>query len=149
MKELWAIDPGTHCGLAIFNAENGQLIECEKIEYGPLIDRLDAIQTNQVTRFVVEEFISRGRVTQGSRNEASQVIGAITLVARRLGVAVVKQNPSDRLIGAKWTQVKVPKGHMPDDMSAYLHGSFYLIKNNIKPTALERSRNGNRSKPVL
>lgn len=141
MKELWAIDPGQHNGLARFEAETGKLIEAIRIEYADLESRLSAVERNLVVRFVVEEFISRGDVTRGSRNEASKIIGIIDFVARQHGIPVTKQRPSDRLIAAKWTQVKVPKGHMPDDMSAYLHGSFYLIKNNIKPTALERQRN--------
>lgn len=141
MKELWAIDPGKHNGLARFVAETGKLNECVALEYEDLERRLRDIERGTVSRFVVEEFISRGAITKGSRNEASKVIGIVDFIARGLGIPVTKQRPGDRLIAAKWTQLKIPKGHMPDDMSAYLHGCFYLIKNNIKPTALERSRN--------
>lgn len=90
--------------------------------------------------WVIEEYRVRNSKFnhENSKVDTIQVIGDLKGVARRQGIRIVEQRAQDRLIGAKWARVQVPKGHMPDEMSAYLHGYYYLRRNNlIKSKLLE------------
>ena len=53
-------------------------------------------------------------------------------------IRYVEQQPDARLMGAKYAQYVVSKGHMADDISAWLHGVFYLKQIGQLETALER-----------
>lgn len=66
---------------------------------------------------------------QWSEVETSQVIGALKYAAYRMNNSdVVMQEPAILAMGRKWCDFKVPKGHIPDDISAYIHGLHYMMK---------------------
>lgn len=137
VSELWAIDPGKHCGLSRFNWETGEHIISVRIDDYNLLT-LIGDSGDLIARFVIEDFISRGGITKGSRNEASQIIGAVKLFARGRGIQVIRQAPGDRFIGAKFAGVKLPKGHTPDEKSSYCHGVKYLRSQGKFKTILEK-----------
>lgn len=100
------------------------------------------LNENQRHTFVIENFRidpnnvanrnPRGRSSamfQWSEVETSQVIGALRYAAFRMNQSdVVMQEPGILAMGRKWCDFKVPKGHIPDDVSAYIHGLHYMMK---------------------
>jgi hypothetical protein len=61
-----------------------------------------------------------------------RVIGACEMYAQWQGAQFVTQEPKDVLpMGVKWCDFKVPKGHLPDDISAYIHGVHFMRKRNM------------------
>lgn len=69
---------------------------------------------------------------QWSEVETSQVIGALKYAAYRMNQShVVTQEPGILAMGRKWCDFKVPQGHIPDDISAYIHGVHYMIKTGL------------------
>lgn len=144
MSELWAIDPGKHCGLSVFDWVSGTHLKSIKLEDYVLLNMLtQEANIGRIECIVIEDFISRGGITRGSRNEASQIIGAVKLSARGNSISVIRQEPGVRTTAAKWAGVRVPKGHMPDEMSSYLHGVYYLRKQGKFKTVLERKMKSN------
>lgn len=81
--------------------------------------------------FVIENFRVdshiRGAMFQWSEMLTSQMIGRIKLCAEWLEAPVYMQEPSNVLpMGRKWAPFKVPKGHIPDDKSAWIHGVHWM-----------------------
>jgi hypothetical protein len=58
---------------------------------------------------------------------ASQVIGAIKLYGKITGAKLVEQSVDGLYIGARHANIKLPKGHVKDDVSAYCHGVYYHV----------------------
>ncbi|WP_230687625.1 hypothetical protein, partial [Streptococcus pneumoniae] len=74
----------------------------------------------------------------GSRGPAQQSIGILQAHAQKHRKKVWLQPANILTIAAKLTQVKMPSNHsMSHQVSAYLHGSYFLIKRHIKKTQLE------------
>lgn len=144
MSLLLAFDPGKSTGVAIFTWPTGELKIKTSMPYDKLTAFIADIPIN-VAAIVVEDYIIRPGVgNRGhARGEAMRVIGQLEAASYRLGCTLVKQRPEVRLIAAKWSGIKVPKGHMPDDMSAELHGIYYLRQQGKYTTALERERHAN------
>lgn len=70
----------------------------------------------------------------GSVHEEIQVIGMIKLFAAELEVPLVVSSPNNLKIAAMWSGTKIPaKGHIPNPISAYLHGYHYLHTTGIIP----------------
>lgn len=68
---------------------------------------------------------------QGSRVPAAKVIGDIEGFCRRNEIQVVLIPPNVKKTAAKWAGIKIPRGHMPDKMAAYLIGIWYLRTHNL------------------
>ena len=80
---------------------------------------------------------------QGDKVHTAQVIGLIKGFCRTLKIPFTEQPARVRTVAALWSGTKVPRGHMPDYMSAYLHGYFWLHKNGfIPPRVLDENDNG-------
>lgn len=139
---LIAIDPGgKRNGLATFTmTENASALNSQVIlSYNNMLAYLDSLtKENCIAHIVIEDFIIRPGKNHGSRGETIKIIANAESTARRLGINITKQRPENRLIGAKWSGTTVPKSHMPDDMSAYLHGIFWLRQYGKYTTKLER-----------
>ena len=143
MSLLLSFDPGKRTGFAIFTWETGKLHSKTILEYDELTTVLITLTPKHPPQvIVVEDYIIRpGAANRGhARGEAMRVIGQLEGVAARLGCSLIKQRPEIRLVAAKWAGYKVPRGHMPDDMSAELHGIYYLRQQGKYTTALERTR---------
>lgn len=77
---------------------------------------------------------------QGSKVYTIQVIGQIKAFARRHKILLVEQRREYRKTGLLWAGITIPKGHMPNWMSAYGHGYYYLRKNNLVPSRVLQER---------
>lgn len=132
---LLSIDPGKNIGFARWS-EAGTLLETGIWTFDEMVEYLDREQRG-ISWIVYEDFImyahmANGRQT-GSRFEASQAIGAIRSIAKRAKIKLTRQAAGILTVSALHAGVKVPKGHMPDDMSAMLHGHYYLMGLKIRP----------------
>lgn len=130
---ILSIDPGVHIGWAKWS-EAGTLIDSGVWEFDELVEFLS--NEGGITRVVYEDFIlyahmANGRQT-GSRFESSQVIGAIKQFAKRK-VPLTRQPAHILRVSAMHAGVKFPKGHVPDRMSAMLHGHYYFMGIKLQP----------------
>lgn len=88
----------------------------------------------RVNEVVVENFVNNLKSRGGQTNGASEVIGAIEILATQAGVPFFRQSPSILPIAMKFAQyelpvnprTKKPVSHLPHQDSAYLHGYYYL-----------------------
>lgn len=140
-----AVDPGKGSkrtiGVFAWNStpepvHQAQYTREEFDEYRDLLERLHRLPSV----IIIERYVQFGHVPhKGSKHETSQVIGAVKDFARRHGIRLVEQSSSILPTASLWSGVKLPKGHLPDWKSAYLHGYYYLSRQNlIKPRVLER-----------
>lgn len=86
--------------------------------------------------FVCENFRMdskiRGAVFQWSELLTSQQIGRVKLAAKWCGAKVIMQEPKDVWPGARrWAPFPLPKGHPPDDKSAFCHGALFMMNNHM------------------
>lgn len=146
MSLLLSFDPGKRTGWAAFHyGDNNGCYAKGIFSYEELTDFVNMLSGQvRIEAIVVEDYVIRPGVgNRGhARGEAMRVIGQLEGMAARLGIKLIKQRPENRLIAAKWAGVTIPKSHMPDDMSAELHGIYYLRQQGKYTTALERMRNG-------
>lgn len=117
---------------------------CRIIQGSQVYDMLELAETllqpGQTHTFVIENFRVdsevRGAMFQWSDMETSQMIGALKYAARRMNNSeVVVQEPGVVLGAAKrWAPFKWPKGHLPDDKSAYCHLAYWAMKRGLIDT---------------
>lgn len=117
---------------------------CRIIQGSQVYDMLELAETllqpGQTHTFVIENFRVdsevRGAVFQWDDMETSQMIGALKYAARRMNNSeVVVQEPGAVLGAAKrWAPFKWPKGHLPDDKSAYCHLAYWAMKRGLIDT---------------
>lgn len=106
------------------------------------------LQPGQTHTFVIENFRVdskvRGAVFQWSDMATSRMIGALQYAAYRMNNSkVVMQEPGVVLGAAKrWAPFNWPKGHLPDDKSAYCHLAYYAMKRGLIDTTDDILRNG-------
>ena len=137
-----AIDPGGTCGWAAFD-EAGILIGMGKIKGHD--EFLDWLEDQTPKEYIVERYRNRigGRgaaVHAFSENNTSQVIGAIKRVAKKRGIIVNLQDPSPglsfglRFLGIYTKYYSGTKNikHVPDDISALAHGTYFLRRAGIQ-----------------
>lgn len=128
--KIVAFDPGSKSiGVAVWD-EAYNPVGMDTVNQNELDVMLPKLEAD---KWVLEEYRVRNHKFnhQNSKVETIQVIGDIKGYARRHGIEVVEQ-PSHILgTAAKWARVTLPSGHTPDHMSAYLHGFYYLRKNNL------------------
>jgi len=144
IKYILAVDPGKRNGLAIFQDEKDGLLQCNwAATVEGLIDYLHgAMQRMSLSVIVAEDFIIAPGKNNGSRGEAMQVIGILKFAAKLFDIPLVLQRPELRLHAAKWAGETIPKGHMPDEQSARLHGIYYMRSQGKFTTVLEREKHG-------
>lgn len=99
--------------------------------------------------FIIEQYTPYGHINHtGNKLLTAQRIGDIKGYARRNNIQVVEQKADILKIASMWAQYRITynkrgkKQHIPDYISAYLHGYYYLYnKGLIKPKVLERLEN--------
>lgn len=130
-----SFDPGKTTGIALWNEKGATL---GTFEYS--IPRVEKFLQNEIPPtvkvLIVEEYRLYGSLAlaqTGSKLETVQVIGMIKLAGSWLKIPVVEQRSDIKINTAKWAGIKVPKGHMPDWMAAFLHGYHYLHQKGIIP----------------
>lgn len=124
---LLSVDPGDHVGYALW--EDWECYENGVMYRGDFLQTIADGHFDGVTDIVAEDFrLFKKRAAQqvGSRMPASYVLGALELFARQKGLWLTKQEPSILSTAALHAGIKMPAGHCPDDLSAYLHGGYYL-----------------------
>jgi hypothetical protein len=133
---IWSIDPGETVGMAVWS-EGGKFSVKKKHDYEDFLLILASSLNANVSTFVIEQWaFSPGKTQGGNKMVSSQVIGAIKLFALLIGAEVIFQDPRILKISALHTGTPIPKnGHFDDDVSAYLHGHYYFVVNDIiKPS---------------
>jgi hypothetical protein len=133
------MDPGLRNGYAIMGP-GGSLEAKGSILLEDLPEFLSQLP-GEFTVAVVEDFkLFRSKAIQqsGKTMQASEAIGILTGWAKTHSVRLVRQPPEAYHLGAKYVQYKLPRGHTPDDISAWLHGIYYLKSINQLTTPLER-----------
>ena len=132
-----AIDPGKTTGYAYFDEEGKLLMSGKVTGEDTFLDQLELLVPN-IKVIIMEAYRNRpGKANvhnNWSKNETSQHIGAIKRIARKAGIEVVEQEPSPCLaIGLKFIGMgeKYAGKHVPDDISAQAHGTYYLRQKKI------------------
>lgn len=139
MNKYISFDPGHLTGVATWD-EEGKLTNIPiELNENDLDSFLKCLENNIPHTFIYEEWtLWKDRNRQFDKLLTVQVIGQLKSFARRYDIILIKQKPQDRLIAAKWAGVKIPKGHMPNPLSAYLHGYYYLHLQGLIPSRLIR-----------
>lgn len=142
---ILAIDPGSkNVGYALYEheskAENATLLRQGIVHYDSLVDFLGTM--GYVTHLVYEIYRIRpgGRQNVGSDAKVIQAIGKLDMWSATLGIPSYTQEPSILPMAAKIAGYTLPRGHLRDDMSAVLHGAFWLRKRGWYVSALEREK---------
>lgn len=127
-------DPGiinkASTGIVIWD-KNGKVRHTNELDLDNLQRFLDWIEddTNKPLKIITEEFrLYQNKALQqsGSKLETVQIIGVLRRVAYRIPCEFVEVRADAKDVAAMWSQTKVPKGHMPNWMSAYLVGYYHL-----------------------
>jgi hypothetical protein len=119
----------------------GKVLDKGVVELSDLPTLLATLSGYPVFTIVCEGFRLFRRLADrqsGSTIPAAQGIGIVKGYCAIEKVHYVEQQPDARLMGAKYAQYVVRKGHMADDISAWLHGVFYLKQIGQLETVLER-----------
>ena len=122
---VMSVDPGDkRVGWAIWS-EKGELRAKGVSDPDTFLSML--IQNGGLSAIVTEDWrLRKERQKAGRPMLSSEVIGMLRYHAKATGCELVRQNPGILRITALHADVKLPKGHIPDDVSAYLHGYWYF-----------------------
>lgn len=129
---LVSVDPGETTGIAVW--EGSKSVETFKLSFEEALAYFGSLLFSDEPPEVIvyEDFrlysahSHDGRM-QGNRFETSQVIGMVKLVGKVLGVELASQGANILRLAAMHSGRKIPaKGHIDDELSAYLHGFYYL-----------------------
>lgn len=129
-----SIDPGKTTGWARFD-EQGEPIAFGKIT-GPdkFLDWLE--DQSDVSVYIIEEYRNRPgtKVNVWSTGPTQQHIGAIKRIAHKRNITIHMQEASQLSIGLRFIGMhRQYKGkHVPDDVSALAHGTYFLRKAGIQ-----------------
>ena len=131
---LLAIDPGIRIGWALFRTDGSEVARGVTnwdglfSNLGNWDDELVWWPKWKIDHLVVEDYIGRpGAKNGGQHFDASEVIGGLRLLANQTNTLIVRQRAVDVLkVAALHAGYKLPKGHLPDQDSAYLHGYYRL-----------------------
>lgn len=138
-----AIDPGSvRTGVAMFkyNEEKrkADLRLMQILLGGECEDIFNVLKARGSSHIVVLEAFKNAFATGNFRNRRSAQMTAHELATNKLakkieGAAIhgghefIKQEPSVLSMGRKWCPFPLPKGHIPDDKSAFIHGAHYMM----------------------
>jgi hypothetical protein len=132
---IMSIDPGDTTGFARWYGD-GTFIDKHKMPYEEFLSYL--AHANGISAIVYEDFrLRQGKAIaqSGSKFPTVQVIGAVKLYSLMHHVPHFAQSPQILKIAALQSDTQVPlKGHIDDDVSAYLHGwNWFVTKGVLKP----------------
>lgn len=120
-----SVDPGDkRVGWALWT-ESGELKGNGILDPDKFLSML--IRTNGLSTIITEDWrLRKERQKAGRPMLSSEVIGMLRYHAEATGCALIRQNPGILRITAMHADIKLPKGHIPDDVSAYLHGYWFF-----------------------
>lgn len=133
-----SIDPGDkRCGVAEFDSEGIVLPGTNRILQGAdeLYAYLDGLPWKDVGFVVCEQFeLQRWKAQQqsGSKMETSKRIGVIERECRRHSVELIMSRNTNMTMGFMYAGLPKPRGHVRDDLSAYVHGVYILQTKGIR-----------------
>jgi len=143
-----AIDPGRSdtkatIGYCQFNDDGTEVIRGE-LTWDELVGvyRIEQIEDQHVlyfggspiSRVVVEDFVNDPRVKRGGqRNGASEVIGAVEILARQGGAEFVRRDRSTLHAAKLHAGYVLSKSHLPHKDAAYVHGYSDFVMRGILP----------------
>lgn len=141
-----SFDPGgsdkPSTGMATWTS-TGEHIASVKLTNKQLTQMLIDLEpvAGDIQAFIIEAYTGRpGFSTGGNKFKTSQQIGALKYYCDRWGIEKVLQGSYAKDMGMAYSQIKRTwKGkHMPDDISAYCHGYYYLHnKGLLRPKVLD------------
>lgn len=135
-------DPGLTTGYCVFESESGKAtpLAYNQFKFDDIIAVLDDLQPPDIV--VIEDFQllpHKAKAQIGSKFETIQVIGMLKIWAHKYNAKVELQSPTIKNIAQMWTQVKPVGAHANSHwVDAYNHAMYYMIKNNMAKTQLER-----------
>lgn len=132
LTTVMAIDPGDrHVGMAIWSYPVGmdafEMDASSALSYTRL-----ALEELHRPVLVIEEFrLFPGKIKPGNPMETSQLIGALKLTAKQVGVAVVMQGPGIKKPMRRQLQARRIKqvGNGSHARDAELHAWHYILRN--------------------
>lgn len=140
-----SFDPGgsdkSSTGMATWG-EQGNNLGKIKLTNKQLTDTLISLEpvAPEIKVFIIESYIGRPWISHsGNRFKTSQQIGALKFYAKRWDIKVVEQGSDKKDMGKLYAGLRKTWGnHMPDDISAYCHGYYWLQVNGIiRPKVLD------------
>jgi hypothetical protein len=125
-----SVDPGERIGVGRWS-DRGKLLFNGVITIDDFPDylSLDSWNDEPVHAVVMEDWrLRQGKqmAQTGSRMLTSQVIGMVRLWAYQHDAVLVLQNSQILRVAAMHANLKLPKGHIKDATSAYLHGYYFF-----------------------
>lgn len=143
---IYSVDPGDNTGIAVWS-EGGVCINKYELNENQAVQFF--LTTKDAEVFIIEDWrLDRWRAEQQrqSRMVASQIIGMCRLRARQLGALLIVQDRQILQITALHMGIDIPKSkHLPNDISALLHGFRYFIDRGV---GIDDLRNWNGLEPV-
>lgn len=130
-SDYMSVDPGETTGITLWN-DTGKPVTYNELDIESYHRLLDLCESDPrgMKRIIIEEFrLYQNKALQqsGSKLVTVQVIGITKRANRRICLEpVIEVRADNKEIAAKWSGIKVPKGHMPDWMSSYLIGYWWL-----------------------
>lgn len=135
-----SFDPGKITGVVQWNSL-GESLAFHHLDEDELDEFLDLVERWPVPpeAIIYEEYRVYASVPHvGSKVQTIQVIGVIKRTARKLKCPWYEVRADVKKIAALWSGVKIPKGHMPHYLAAYLVGYWKLhMLKVIKPRILK------------
>lgn len=136
-----AIDPGDMTGWATFDA-SGDLLDMGQV---PELDfnrwlshaLVDTIKVVICENYLNAVYNAKIHISRRNRsNKTSKKIGAVETLCDIKGISVVLQPNTNKPIGYGYAGLEQPKNHaISHQYDAVAHGTYYLVKNNIKDIA--------------
>lgn len=139
-----SVDPGKNVGVATFNSDGTDRIKKSmSIEaFREFLSMVYSIPDLNNLTFIMEDFKLRHdkAIDQtGSDMPASRCIGAVEQIVTMMGdrATIELQRPGILSGALKWAGYahlanKGHRYHVPDEISAYAHGCYYLINAGLK-----------------
>jgi hypothetical protein len=126
-----AIDPGQNTGWAEFD-EDGSVAGFGKMQQDEFFDWFEK---QEFKVLIIEIYRNRpGAINMWSKGETQQHIGVCKRIAAKKHARVYEQEPSPCLaIGLRFLGVfdQYKGKHVPDEISALAHGTYFLRKNKV------------------
>jgi hypothetical protein len=123
-------------GIAYWD-EQANFIEMRSLTEKEFDEEIGKIPST-IKEFIIEQYKPHGHINHtGNKLTTAQRIGDIKGYARRHQIKVTEQPSTILQIAAMWAQYKIPrnhkgqKQHIPDYISAYLHGYYYLFRKGL------------------
>jgi hypothetical protein len=131
-----AIDPGHTIGWATFD-EEGNILEYGQTKMEHFNKDFDKLLHSALKGVITEDYRNHPWMKQKGwgRNETSQIIGKIEMLAEMRQIPLHFQRNTVKSIGYKWAGLKqAPSNHaISHQYDAIAHGVYWLQSNNIRP----------------